>query len=204
MTYHGIEFVVRAGLGRNEWAVTINFPDASEPLARSSVVKFTGTRDEAIATAQKRIETWLTRQQRKRVPIPIWSSRDIRGGDRVVSLRAVVSNIRGAGAAIATRSHLAPPHAGLFLCDKSATTFQSLRQTVATLRDSALPLLQSRSARHVIDAAQEPGDLSRHRTPCSAMGSRAVLKDAVWVVIIVVASLGCFQLAIQFWDLFPH
>jgi hypothetical protein len=30
MTYEGIEFVIRAGLGRNEWTVTIHFPDASE------------------------------------------------------------------------------------------------------------------------------------------------------------------------------
>jgi hypothetical protein len=43
MTYEGIEFAIRAGLGRNEWVVTIHFLDASEPLARSSVVKFTGT-----------------------------------------------------------------------------------------------------------------------------------------------------------------
>jgi hypothetical protein len=50
MTYDGIEFVIRAvQAGMNEWAVTIHFPDASEPLARSSVVK--GTRDEAIALA---------------------------------------------------------------------------------------------------------------------------------------------------------
>ena len=53
MIYEGIEFVIRAGLGRNEWAVTIHFPDASEPLARSSVVKFTGTRGEAIAIAHQ-------------------------------------------------------------------------------------------------------------------------------------------------------
>ena len=65
MIYEGIEFVIRAGLGRKEWAVTIHFPDASEPLARSSVVKFTGTRGEAIAIAHKPIEGWLTRQQRK-------------------------------------------------------------------------------------------------------------------------------------------
>jgi hypothetical protein len=32
MIYEGIEFVIRAGLGRNEWAVTIHFPDASEAL----------------------------------------------------------------------------------------------------------------------------------------------------------------------------
>ena len=82
MTYEGIEFVIRAGLGRNEWTVTIHFPDASESLARSSVVKVTGTRDEAIVTAQKRIEGWLTRQERKGVPVPS-STRDVSGGDRV-------------------------------------------------------------------------------------------------------------------------
>jgi hypothetical protein len=30
MNYEGIEFYVRAGLGRNEWVVTIHFPDASD------------------------------------------------------------------------------------------------------------------------------------------------------------------------------
>ena len=79
MTYEGIEFVIRAGLGRNEWTVTIHFPDASESLARSSVVKVTGTRDEAIVTAQKRIEGWLTRQQRKARAGSIVGSRRQRG-----------------------------------------------------------------------------------------------------------------------------
>jgi len=79
MTYEGIEFVIRAGLGRNEWTVTIHFPDASESLARSSVVKVTGTRDEAILTAQKRIEGWLTRQQRKARAGSIVDSRRQRG-----------------------------------------------------------------------------------------------------------------------------
>ena len=82
MTYEGIEFVIRAGLGRNEWTVTIHFPDASKSLARSSVVKVTGTRDEAIVTAQKRIEGWLTRQQRK-ARAGSSSTRDVSGGDRV-------------------------------------------------------------------------------------------------------------------------
>ena len=133
---------------------------------------------------------------------PAWNA--MSDEQKIVSLRVVIPSVRGAGVAIATRSPLAPPHAGLFFCDKSATAPQSVCQTLATLRDSALPWLQSRSARHVIDAAQEPGDLSRHWAPCSAMGSRAVFKDAVWVLIIVVASLGCFQLAIELWDLFPH
>ena len=55
MTYEGIEYVIRAGLGRNEWAITIYFPNASDALARSSVVKVTGTRDEAIALTRERI-----------------------------------------------------------------------------------------------------------------------------------------------------
>ena len=65
MNYEGIEFSVRAGLGRNEWVVTIHFPDASEPLTRSSVVKVTGTRDEAIALTRERIHNWLKRQKVK-------------------------------------------------------------------------------------------------------------------------------------------
>jgi hypothetical protein len=64
MTYEGIEFVIRTGLSRNEWAVTIQFPNASDALAGASVVKVTGTRDEAIATAHKRIEGWLKRRRK--------------------------------------------------------------------------------------------------------------------------------------------
>ena len=65
LDYEGIEFSVRAGLGRNEWVVTIHFPDASEPLARSSVVKVTGTRNEAIALTRDRILNWRKRQKLK-------------------------------------------------------------------------------------------------------------------------------------------
>ena len=49
----------------NEWAITIHFPDAGEPLARSSVVKVTGTRNEAIALTQDRIRNWRKRQKLK-------------------------------------------------------------------------------------------------------------------------------------------
>src|SRR6476620_717587 len=62
----GIEFVIRAvQAGMNEWVVTIHFPDASEPLARSSEVKVTGTRNEAIALTQDRILNWRKRQKLK-------------------------------------------------------------------------------------------------------------------------------------------
>ena len=65
MTYEGIEFAIRAGLGRNEWVATIHFPDANERLALSSMVKVTGTRDEAIALTQDRIRNWRKRQKLK-------------------------------------------------------------------------------------------------------------------------------------------
>jgi hypothetical protein len=61
MTYEGI-----VGLGRNEWVVTIHFPDASEPLARSSIVQVLETRDEAIALTQERIHNWWKRQTKAR------------------------------------------------------------------------------------------------------------------------------------------
>jgi hypothetical protein len=31
-----------------------------------------------------------------------------------------------------------------------------------------------------------------------------MLKDAAWILIIVITSLGCFQLGVQLWDLFPR
>jgi hypothetical protein len=68
MNYRGIEYVIRTGLGRNEWSIVISFPEASEPLARSSVVRFHGTRDEATSEALKRIRNWLKRQRQKSRP----------------------------------------------------------------------------------------------------------------------------------------
>jgi hypothetical protein len=46
MHYEGVEYVVRASLGRNEWA------------------KFSGSRDEAGAAARRRIDNWIKRQQK--------------------------------------------------------------------------------------------------------------------------------------------
>ena len=49
MTYEGIEYAIRAGLGRDEWVLLISFPDnvGSNP----SVVKFSGSRNDALAEA---------------------------------------------------------------------------------------------------------------------------------------------------------
>jgi hypothetical protein len=55
MEYMGIEFTVRARLGRNKWALTI-LPKNRDPVA----FDFIGTRDEAIAAAHRSITRWLT------------------------------------------------------------------------------------------------------------------------------------------------
>ena len=63
MNYEGIECDIRAGLGRNEWAIVIYFPEPSDPFAPSCVVKFQGTREEANSVARRRIRNWLKRQR---------------------------------------------------------------------------------------------------------------------------------------------
>ena len=63
MHYEGVEYVVRASLGRDEWTLLIYFPDKA-PDSRPTVVKFSGSRDEAGAAARRRIDNWIKRQQR--------------------------------------------------------------------------------------------------------------------------------------------
>jgi hypothetical protein len=55
MTYEGISFEIRAGLGRNEWTFLIAYPDRAEHF----VTQINGSRDDAIGAAHKRIDTWL-------------------------------------------------------------------------------------------------------------------------------------------------
>jgi hypothetical protein len=54
MEHMGIEFAVRACLGRNNWALTI-LPKNRNPFT----LDFTGTRDQAIAAAHRSINRWL-------------------------------------------------------------------------------------------------------------------------------------------------
>jgi hypothetical protein len=66
MTYEGIEFAIRRlALAGMSGVATIHFPDTNEPLAWSSMVKVTGTREEAIALTQDRIHNWWKRQKLK-------------------------------------------------------------------------------------------------------------------------------------------
>jgi hypothetical protein len=59
MEYRGIMYAIRARPGRDEWTWTIY---ANDGRARSS--QFTGTRDEAIAAACRKIDSWLAEQTR--------------------------------------------------------------------------------------------------------------------------------------------
>ena len=64
MIYAGIEYAIRAGVGRNEWVLMISFPDnAGGPTA----LHYSGSRNDALAEGKKRINSWL-RRQKKRLP----------------------------------------------------------------------------------------------------------------------------------------
>ena len=64
MIYEGIEYAIRAGLGRDEWVLSISFPD--NVGGNPSVVNFSGARNDAIAEAKKRIDNWLKRLEKKK------------------------------------------------------------------------------------------------------------------------------------------
>jgi hypothetical protein len=60
MNYEGIDYVVRASPGRDQWTLLIYFSDTD-----ATVVKFSGTQDEASAAARRRIDNWVKRQRQK-------------------------------------------------------------------------------------------------------------------------------------------
>ena len=63
MTYAGIEYAIRAGVGWNEWVLLISFPDNAGGNAR--VLHHSGSRNDALAEAKKRIDSWLKRQKKR-------------------------------------------------------------------------------------------------------------------------------------------
>ena len=65
MKYEGIEYDVRASLGRDEWTLLIYFPDKVTD-SNATVIKFTGSRDGANAAARRRINSWIKRQRRRK------------------------------------------------------------------------------------------------------------------------------------------
>jgi hypothetical protein len=65
MEHMGIEFAVRARLGRNNWALTI-LPKNRGPIT----LDFIGTRDQAIAAAHRSITRWHTNNRTAPPPKP--------------------------------------------------------------------------------------------------------------------------------------
>ncbi len=64
MTYEGIDYAIRAGPGRNEWVLLISLPD--NVGGNPSVVNFSGSRNDGLAEAKKRINNWMKRLKKKR------------------------------------------------------------------------------------------------------------------------------------------
>jgi hypothetical protein len=62
MNYEGIEYVIRASLGRDEWVLLIYYGGNDNP----TVVKFSGSRHAANAAARQRIDNWIKRQQQQK------------------------------------------------------------------------------------------------------------------------------------------
>ena len=59
MDRKGVEFVLLARPGRDQWTLVISYPRSGNPTE----VRFGGSRDEAIAAAGARIDRWLKRQR---------------------------------------------------------------------------------------------------------------------------------------------
>ena len=57
MKHKGVEFVILARPGRNQWTHVISYPEGTDP----SRTPFVGSRDEAIAVARTRIDDRLKR-----------------------------------------------------------------------------------------------------------------------------------------------
>jgi hypothetical protein len=58
MNHKGVEFVLLARPGRDQWTVVISYPGSANPTA----VPFEGSRDKAIVVARARINGWLKRR----------------------------------------------------------------------------------------------------------------------------------------------
>ena len=65
MTYEGVEYVVRIGIGRS-LALLIYYPDKADD--KPVVIKVAGTRDDANALARRKIREWLKNKKRTAHP----------------------------------------------------------------------------------------------------------------------------------------
>ena len=54
MNHKGVDFLILARPGQDQWTVVISYPGSTNPRA----VPFEGSRDEAIAVARAKIDGW--------------------------------------------------------------------------------------------------------------------------------------------------
>ena len=64
MIHKGIEFAIRAGLGRYQWTALIYYPSATNEGKNATVVRVSGTREKTEAVARGRIDYWLKNQRK--------------------------------------------------------------------------------------------------------------------------------------------
>jgi hypothetical protein len=62
MKHKGIEFLILARPGRDQWTYVISYPGSTDP----SRTQFEGSRDQAITVARARIDNWLKRRAKTR------------------------------------------------------------------------------------------------------------------------------------------
>jgi hypothetical protein len=64
MIHKGIEFTVRASLGREQWTVLIYYPSTESEVKNATAAQVGGTREKAEAVARGRIDYWLKNQRK--------------------------------------------------------------------------------------------------------------------------------------------
>jgi hypothetical protein len=64
MMHKGIEFTIRAGLGRDQWTALIYYPSATNEGKNATVVGVRGSREKAEAVVCSRIDYWLKNQRK--------------------------------------------------------------------------------------------------------------------------------------------
>jgi hypothetical protein len=64
MIHKGIEFAIRAGLGRDQWTALIYYPSTTNEGKSATVVRVSGTREKAEVVACGRIDYWLKNQRK--------------------------------------------------------------------------------------------------------------------------------------------
>ena len=64
MIHKGIEFAIRAGLGRDQWTDLVYYPNATNDSKNATVVRVSGTREKTEAVARGRIDYWLKNQRK--------------------------------------------------------------------------------------------------------------------------------------------